>query len=334
MKKIGQLLVCILPMAVTLIIQILTLLGCEMYIIISGMVSQGGIIFNPSSLINGHMLMLITMISQIITFIVAILVYVFGFKNKKMNGFKLTFSGKTIPFLLLTFIGAEILTGCFLEFASIIVPDIMNEYSKLMEESGLVEMSALSTIATLILAPISEELVFRGITFRLARNFTKHFWIANFIQALMFGIAHGNIVQGTYAFLLGLLLGYIYKAYNNIVVPMICHLIFNFGGTYLVALIFGTSDEVWLLRLFVTLLAAMALTYAGLYLIKEKEPNYELNYAAFTGRHMGEYKRANTVYVYKSREELPPAGENPDRLSMVPPMPEQLKVVPDVDDNQ
>lgn len=337
MKKILQLLACFLPLIIMLGIQIFTVFGYEFYTLF--FMAFTGVpvdIITPSGNISTDTLMQITMIAQVITFFVAIVIYTLGLKNTKLNPFGKTFSLKTIPLLLITFIGAEVVTGCMLEVASIVVPDIMESYAKLIEESGLADLSILSTIATLLLAPISEELVFRGITLRLAQNFTKHFFLANFIQALAFGIAHGNIVQGTYAFCLGLILGYIYKAYNNIIVPMICHLIFNFGGTYMAGVIFGESEEIMVLRLFVTLLISVSVTYAGLYFIKYHEKNYDLNVQAYTERHLAYYKTANRKKTYAFNKKEDSGSEKVireqlkaevnegivnTRVSQVPPMP-------------
>jgi hypothetical protein len=81
-----------------------------------------------------------------------------------------------------------------------------------------------------IMAPISEELIFRGITLR---QFNKclPFWLANILQALCFGIFHLNLIQGAYAFALALILGYVCKKSSNLCCSMLLHMLFNFWGT-------------------------------------------------------------------------------------------------------
>lgn len=65
---------------------------------------------------------------------------------------------------------------------------------------------------TAILAPIAEELLFRGYVLRTLRPFGKRFAI--FASALLFGMFHGNLLQAPYAFLAGLLLGYAATEYS------------------------------------------------------------------------------------------------------------------------
>ena len=54
----------------------------------------------------------------------------------------------------------------------------------------------------------------------------------NILQALFFGIAHLNLVQGSYAFLIGLLAGYLVLRCRSIWAGIAFHMLFN--GYYLV----------------------------------------------------------------------------------------------------
>jgi len=57
------------------------------------------------------------------------------------------------------------------------------------------------------------------------------------ISALLFGVFHGNIVQGIYGTLMGLLIAYVYEKYDNFIAPVIIHVAANFSVyilTYLV----------------------------------------------------------------------------------------------------
>lgn len=63
-------------------------------------------------------------------------------------------------------------------------------------------------------APIAEELLFRGFVQRSLMPFGKKF--AVFAAALLFGMFHGNLVQTPYAFLVGLVLGYVTAEYSII----------------------------------------------------------------------------------------------------------------------
>ncbi|MBD5541445.1 MAG: CPBP family intramembrane metalloprotease [Lachnospiraceae bacterium] len=112
-------------------------------------------------------------------------------------------------------------------------PSLMKNYKEIMEAAGLVEMNAIAILATGIMAPVGEELLCRGIMFRLAGKVSDKFWVANCIQALAFGIIHANLVQGTYAFFLGLILGYIYGKYRNIWLCMLLHASVNLSANFI-----------------------------------------------------------------------------------------------------
>lgn len=63
-----------------------------------------------------------------------------------------------------------------------------------------------------LLAPIAEEILFRGYVLRTLRPFGKRFSILG--SAFLFGLFHGNLLQTPYAFLVGLLLGYVTVEYS------------------------------------------------------------------------------------------------------------------------
>lgn len=64
---------------------------------------------------------------------------------------------------------------------------------------------------TLVLAPILEEGAFRLVLYGWLRRFMA-FLPAAFISSLAFGLYHGNWIQGTYAFLLGMVLAWGYES--------------------------------------------------------------------------------------------------------------------------
>ena len=75
-----------------------------------------------------------------------------------------------------------------------------------------------------ILAPISEEILFRGLIQRKLMPYGKKFAII--CSAFAFGIFHGNLFQSPYAFAVGLVLGYV-AAEHSIAWAMVLHMINN-----------------------------------------------------------------------------------------------------------
>lgn len=85
----------------------------------------------------------------------------------------------------------------------------------------------MQVLAAVILAPIIEELLFRGLVFKRLDGYVGTI-PAMLISSLFFGIYHGNVVQGVYAFILGMLFVFIYDKYKTIWAPILAHVIANF----------------------------------------------------------------------------------------------------------
>lgn len=94
-----------------------------------------------------------------------------------------------------------------------------------------------------ILAPIAEELVYRGMTYRRMRESLSAMQAGIFV-AVLFGVGHGNLPQGLYAMVLGLLLACIYEKFRNIAAPILFHIVVNI--TSLVLSWYGGFD--WILE--------------------------------------------------------------------------------------
>ncbi|WP_026882865.1 CPBP family intramembrane glutamic endopeptidase [Clostridium akagii] len=91
--------------------------------------------------------------------------------------------------------------------------------------------SVLGIVAVLILAPIFEEILFRGIILSEIRENLRVI-PAVIIQAVIFGIYHMNIFQGIYTAVLGLILGYVCVRTMTILSSIIAHITFNVCGSF------------------------------------------------------------------------------------------------------
>ena len=98
---------------------------------------------------------------------------------------------------------------------------------------------------SVLLAPVCEELIFRGTTMHLARKAVP-FWLANVMQAFLFGLFHMNWIQGIYAFALGLVLGYVCEKGGSIYYSIFLHFLFNFWGTVISNALAGMESTVLL----------------------------------------------------------------------------------------
>lgn len=78
-------------------------------------------------------------------------------------------------------------------------------------------------VSAVIAAPILEELFFRGMIYKRLRDMIN-VKAAVVISALFFGAFHGNLVQFVYAFIIGLMLAYVYEKFKTIWAPVIFHI--------------------------------------------------------------------------------------------------------------
>ncbi len=113
---------------------------------------------------------------------------------------------------------------------SVILPEMVENYMEMAEVAGL-GTNLFVVLAAIILAPIGEEYVCRGLTQKFAKKAFGKFWIANLLQAFLFGLIHMNWVQGIYAFVIGLVLGWLVERYDSIVLAMILHCVVNFSSS-------------------------------------------------------------------------------------------------------
>jgi len=77
-----------------------------------------------------------------------------------------------------------------------------------------------------LIVPVAEELVFRVLTMgRMKEQMGANMAIV--LSALLFAVSHGNILQGIFAFFIGLLLGYVYHRFQSMLAPILLHCAVN-----------------------------------------------------------------------------------------------------------
>ncbi len=91
-----------------------------------------------------------------------------------------------------------------------------------------------------LLAPLAEEIVFRGGVLRALLNRMRP-WTAVAVSALLFSLVHGNPAQMPYAFVAGLLLGWMYWRTGSVVSGVVYHWVNN-SLAYIVSRVYSYSD--------------------------------------------------------------------------------------------
>lgn len=84
----------------------------------------------------------------------------------------------------------------------------------------------LQALCVALIVPVTEELVYRGLVCERMRVAFGE-WIAIISQALIFGFFHFDLLQGLYAAMIGMFLGYIYVKYDNILYCILIHGVAN-----------------------------------------------------------------------------------------------------------
>ncbi len=133
----------------------------------------------------------------------------------KMSTFLLCI-GFSICFYPLIAVIADNLTKIFPSFN-----EIQDTFNEMFNGSLL-----FSIIYVCIMGPIMEEIITRGLIFYEFKESTNSL-IAIILQAIFFGIMHLNMVQGIYAFILGITYGIFREKFNSLIITIVCHIAHN-----------------------------------------------------------------------------------------------------------
>ncbi len=266
--KVTMMIKVLLIFGGIIFMQLISYMICVLGYVVFGMICGKGYaralaevtILGQSSETN--IMLAISAISAALSFIWCTVLYVRSSWREEHVDYKNIFSVKNISTVFCIGSGCCILLTFLLSILTSLFPDMFKNYTELMSnfENGNL---ALTLLYAVFIGPVSEEMIFRGAIFD--RVYTAFpFWKANVIQAALFGIYHMNIIQGLYAFCLGIVLGLIVKTTGSILCSMLTHIIFN-GTSYLLPVLLGTG------LFWVNVIAVIVMLFlvaAGIYGIK------------------------------------------------------------------
>ena len=152
-------------------------------------------------------------IVSIICYITGIIIFYILFRRDKVPGSEALFK-KWFYIPAVCIFGAAASHGLSILISLVNIDGLIGSY----EESSAALYAAgilLVVIRTVILAPIVEELIFRGLIFNRIKGYLG-FWAAAVISAAIFGIYHLNLAQGIYAFIFGILFCLIYRRFESL----------------------------------------------------------------------------------------------------------------------
>lgn len=102
-----------------------------------------------------------------------------------------------------------------------------------------------------LISPITEEIVFRGLVYNRMRCYMPHA-AAVIASGVLFGIYHGNPVQGVYGGCMGILMAYLYERTHSFFMPCLFHAAANLT-------VYAVAQSTALQGLFFTIPACAAL---------------------------------------------------------------------------
>ena len=157
---------------------------------------------------------------------VTIVVMYFMYRNANVYKAEPVFEVSKLPKELL-FILAIIALGVVLNLIATHFPltEVSDSFARAENYLSDGDMFA-KILANVIITPALEELVFRGIVCgELEKKLSVGYTVV--ISAALFGILHFNWVQMIYAFLIGLLIGYVYEETHKLWVVYAGHALLN-----------------------------------------------------------------------------------------------------------
>lgn len=147
----------------------------------------------------------------------------------------------------------------------------------------------LTVIATAIVPALVEELACRGIMIGLLKKHGEAFAVIT--TALLFGIMHGNFEQIPFAFLVGLVLGFVYVKTESIWVCVAIHFVNNFISVLFSYMPKNMDIGIQDLMYTVYLIAALLAAVVGIVLISGKEQeNFEFKSSEMVSSEKEKYK--------------------------------------------
>jgi len=133
-----------------------------------------------------------------------------------------------------TFLFVTALSHITSELLSSIWHDLSpQEPVKLFQQSGNLMVQLTLGISAIVVAPLAEELIFRGYVYGVLKRFTDGYFAA-FGSALIFAIVHMHVGTLIPLFALGLVLVAAYEVTGSLLVPIFIHALFNASSTALI----------------------------------------------------------------------------------------------------
>ena len=131
---------------------------------------------------------------------------------------------KTIALLVAGGIAFQLFVDSIIALIKRVAPKLFTSYDEMI--GNMTERTFLLMLTVILLGPIAEEIIFRGLTLHFARKVLS-IKPAVLFTALLFGLYHGSIIQGIYAFVAGIIFCQITIKFKSILPAVFLHIMVN-----------------------------------------------------------------------------------------------------------
>lgn len=187
-------------------------------------------------------------------------IYIFFVKRDekrriRMGGVRYRLPGKLeYPLILVLGMSAAIAINILVSLSGLA---LLSEKYQQVAQAIYSDSVFMQILSAAIIAPVLEELFFRGLIFKRLREYCKP-WVAILISSLFFGAFHGNLVQFVYASIVGAMLAYTYEKYKTIYAPILFHIGANMLSVIITNLI--GNEQVLVIAMAIATPISIALT--------------------------------------------------------------------------
>ena len=183
-----------------------------------------------------------TLLAGLATAPILIFIYIRDNNKDRRNGTFVKYKlNNILKYLLIIPFGAfnMLWANYFVALLQLVMPKFMLESytdtQQIIEGGGFL----IQLLTAGIVAPIVEELIFRGLVYRRTKKMTGTI-AAAILSAALFGVFHGNWVQAPYAFIIGIVAVFVYEKFKSIVAPIMLHMSANILSVLIMTL--ASSD--------------------------------------------------------------------------------------------
>lgn len=265
----------IMPLIIYLFVALFSQVGFTTFVMVTEFKSLGenGVSYRETATFVENMNNIVTSNTLSVTFITIIIcipVMIYLFRKQRGN---LTFTGEKKGLYINIFIGIFASLGISKLVTLLPIDGILGNYSE-VSKNVMSSNLPLQIVALIILGPLMEELMFRGLIYNRIKVLSDSV-IAGYISSIIFGVYHMNLVQGLYTFVLGVLLAYVYERFSTLWASYLLH-----AGANAIAVIINylpvsnVINSHWYLKIpvmFAELAVLVVLVYKFIYIKKSKD---------------------------------------------------------------